>query len=118
MLLSDMGNWADDRLDEGCRVSSVASREMAAGLSTLSVSDVIALELLQARAMDQSHHAARFTSGRSVHGPERSAAVFAGTAVFSRKHDEIIFGGAESSCYPWYPIGAEGFVTSTSRRPK
>ena len=117
MLLSDMGNWADDRLDEGCRVSSVASLEMATGLSALSAMDLIAREVLLPSSWDQSQRARRFASGRSSDGRQRNGAMVAKTAVSARKHTEIMFRAVGASCYPRPPMGAKGVVANTSHRP-
>lgn len=57
---------------------------------------------------------ARFTPNRS---DLRRLAMPSGTAVSTQKHIEIIFEGAESSCYPWFSLGVEGIVSSTSHSP-
>ena len=117
MLLSDMGNWADDRLDEGCRVRSVASLEMAAGLSALSAMDILAREPVSPSGVDHSHHLTRFILRRSDHGQLRSRAILSGIAVSRPRPSEIMFRGFAASCYPRCSMGAEGVVTITSRRP-
>ena len=117
MLLSDMGNWADDRLDEGCRVSSVASLEMAAGLSALSGMDILAQRALRLSAMDHSRHNGCSSPGRLDDVQRRIAAARTETAVSTQKHTEIMFRAVGASCYPRPPMGAKGVVANTSHRP-
>jgi hypothetical protein len=95
-------------------VRSVASLEVAAGLPGLSgpVGDV--RNVVRPRGMDRSRGTERFTSHRS---DLRRLAMLSGTAVSTQKHIEISFEGADSSCYPWLSLGAEGIVSSTSRSP-
>ncbi|TFW59802.1 hypothetical protein CT676_18275 [Bradyrhizobium sp. MOS001] len=107
---------ADQRWNEGCGVSSVASPEMAAGLSAFSVTEVLAREL-SPRGMGRSSSAARSTPGHDDNGVPRSGSMFAGATVSRQNHTEIMFGGVGASCYSRYPMGAEGISTNTSRRP-
>ncbi|QOZ73379.1 hypothetical protein WN72_15290 [Bradyrhizobium arachidis] len=111
------GNRADNCPGEGCSVSSVASRDMAAGLSALPPMVVLAQGLARPFGMDQSRRAGRLTTGRLGSGRQRSRAIFAETAVSRQKHTEIMFGGATASCYLRRPMGAEGVVANTSHRP-
>jgi len=117
MLLSDLGNWADDRLDEGCRVSSVASLEMAAGLSALSAMDILAQRALRLSATDQSRHNGRSSPDRLDDVQRRIAAARTETAVSTQKQTEIMFRAVGASCYPRPPMGAKGVVANTSHRP-
>ncbi|PPQ18490.1 hypothetical protein CV770_15635 [Bradyrhizobium sp. AC87j1] len=116
-MLPRVGNRAGHCPDEGCGVSAVASREMAAGLQALSAMSVLARKPAPSLSMDQSQRAGRLLSDRFDHGQRRSAAMLAGTAVSRQKPTEIRFRGAVASCYPPYSMGAEGVVTNTSRRP-
>ncbi len=112
------GNRASYCPFEGYRVSSVASLEMAAGLLALSAMDVPARELLPPSRKD--HITTREASGSGSLGRSTGGIVamsFAGTAVSPRKHAEIMFGGVAASCVSSGLHGAEGVVTSTSRRP-
>ncbi|QHP72158.1 hypothetical protein EI171_35555 [Bradyrhizobium sp. LCT2] len=111
------GNRANFRPNEGCRVSSVASREMAAGLSALSAMDLLAREAFPPSRTDRSQRIVRSTLRRFDDGQLSSGAMFAGTAVSTQKHTEIMFRGAAASCYRWLSMGARGVVTNTSRRP-
>jgi hypothetical protein len=97
-------------------VSSVASRDMAAGLSALSAMDVLAREPMPPSAMDQSQHARRFKP-EHFDDSRHTGAMFAGTAVSTPKHTEILFGGAMASCYRRYSMGAAGIVVITSHGP-
>ncbi|MBW5436734.1 hypothetical protein FXB41_18845 [Bradyrhizobium canariense] len=110
------GNRANHRPYEGCGVSSVVSRDMAAGSSALSAMNVHGREPAPRSAMDQLQHARRFTTERFDDG-RRGDAIRAGTAVSRQKHTEILFGGAAASCYPQRSMGAKRVVTTTSHRP-
>ena len=105
------------RPDEGCGVSSVASREMAAGLQALSAMNAVARELAPSPSMDQSQRTKRFLADHFETERHRNAAMAAGTAVPQRNPAEIRFRGTAASCYPRSSMGAEGVVTITSRRP-
>src|SRR4029079_6915611 len=98
---------------EGCRVSSVASREMAAGLSALSAMDLLARAALSPSGTDQSKRIVRSTLRYFDNDQWRSGAMLAGTAISTQKHTEIMFRGATASCYPWFSMGATGVVTNT-----
>jgi hypothetical protein len=94
---------------KGCGVSSVVSRNMAAGSSVLSAIDVLAREPALPFAMDQLQDAGRFrierfTTERVDGGPRRDT-TRAGTAVSRQQHTEIMFGGAAASCYPRCSMG-------------
>ncbi|RZN11387.1 hypothetical protein CWO91_08915 [Bradyrhizobium genosp. SA-3] len=102
---------------EGYRVSSVASLEMAAGLSALSAIHVPAQPRLRSSRMDQSRRTKRLVPNRSDDCQWHRETMLAGTAVSSQKHTEFMFGGSVASCYPWCPTGAEGVVIDNSRRP-
>jgi hypothetical protein len=106
---------------EGCGVSSVVGRDMAAGSSALSAMNVLAQEPVPPSAMDQLQHARRFKIERfateRVDAGLRREAILAGTAVSRQQHTEIIFGGAAASCYPRRSMGAKEVVTTTSHRP-
>nr|QDP24775.1 hypothetical protein FNV92_22600 [Bradyrhizobium cosmicum] len=112
-MLPIAGNRASYRPGEGCRVSSVASLEMATGLSASSMTGVLA-RVLRNCAMDESHISGRSSPDTHDDGKPRSAGMSAGSA---QKHFEIMFGGADASCYPYCSTGAEGIATTISRRP-
>jgi hypothetical protein len=98
-------------------VSSVASLEVAAGLSALSAMDGFARKALLPSRMDQSQRVRRFASDCCSDRQQRSGAMIAGTAVSAQKHTEIMFRSAGASCYLWFSMGAEGITTNTSHRP-
>jgi hypothetical protein len=105
---------------EGCGVSSVVGRDMAAGSSALSAMNVLAQEPVPPSAMDQLQHARRFKIERFATervDAGRREAILAGTAVSRQQHTEIIFGGEAASCYPRRSMGAKEVVTTTSHRP-
>lgn len=103
---------------------SVASLEVAAGLPGLSGPEGDVRNIVRPRGMDRSREPRRFNFKRFSfkrfrfdRSDLRRLAMPSGTAISARKHIEINFGGAESSCYPWLSLGAEGIVSSTSRSP-
>ncbi|MET4475700.1 hypothetical protein ABIB66_000215 [Bradyrhizobium sp. F1.13.3] len=112
-------------------MSSVVSRDMAAGSSALSAMNVLAREPVPPSEMDQLQYAKRFTTERFTtecftierstterfDDGRRGEAARAGTAVSRQKHTEIMFGGAVASCYPRRSMGAKEVVTTTSHRP-
>ncbi|QAU40911.1 hypothetical protein XH86_26925 [Bradyrhizobium guangdongense] len=98
----------------GVGVRSVASRRMAAGLPGPTGPEAGMQDVLRPDETDQSRPLKRFTLHRS--GLLRRM-MPSGTAVSTQEHTEIVFEGTESSCYPWCSLGAEGIVSSTSRRP-
>ncbi|MCP3373673.1 hypothetical protein [Bradyrhizobium cajani] len=90
---------------------------MAAGLSALSVTDILAGERAPLCGLDQSLHVRRFAHDRIVMKHRRGGAMFVGTAISGQKLAEIMFGDARTPCYLRLSMGAEGIVTNTSRRP-
>ncbi|TFV79849.1 hypothetical protein E4K64_04210 [Bradyrhizobium frederickii] len=116
-MLAWAGNWVDCRPHKGCGVSSVASRERAAGLQAQSATTVFARKPASYPSVDQLQRAKRSLPNCFAHRQQRDAAMVAGTAVPRQKPTEIRFRGAVASCYPRYSRGAEGVVTITSRRP-
>jgi hypothetical protein len=90
---------------------------MAAGLQALSAMIVLARKPAPSPSTDQSQRAKRFLPDRFDKCPRRNAAMLAKTTVPQQKPSEIGFRGAAASCYPPYSMGAEGVVTTTSRRP-
>nr|AWM06317.1 hypothetical protein CIT39_07605 [Bradyrhizobium symbiodeficiens] len=101
----------------GCSVSSVASREMAAGLQALSAMNVVAREPASGLAMDPSQCATRSLEDGFENSRRRCAAMLAEVAVPQQKRAGIRFGGAVASWYPQNSMGAEEIVPITSRRP-
>ena len=93
---------------EGLGVSSVASREMAAGLPALSAMVDWPREPMAFRAMDRSRRGGRLLRDRLGHGQARCPASAAGTTILPQKHAGIRFGGKGAPCYPWSSMGAEG----------
>ncbi|RTM13241.1 MAG: hypothetical protein EKK33_12470 [Bradyrhizobiaceae bacterium] len=116
-MLPWAGNRADFRLYEGCGVSSVASRDMAAGLQALSAMIVFARTPAPFLPADQSSRATRLLAGRFENEQRRRVATPAGTAVPGQKRAEFRFGGAAASCYPCGSMGAGGGVAITSHKP-
>ena len=116
-MLPRLGNWASYCPLEGYRVSSVASLEMAAGLSALSGMDILAQRALRLSAMDHSRHDGCSSPGRLDDVQRRIAAARTETAVSTQKHTEIMFRAVGASCYPRPPMGAKGVVANTSHRP-
>ncbi|RQH13469.1 hypothetical protein EHH60_11110 [Bradyrhizobium sp. RP6] len=108
---------ADYRPAEGWGVSSVASREMAAGLPALSAMEILAGRQMPSPAMDRSHRARRLLPDQFGDGQWCCRSIVTGTAVPPQKHSEIRFGGAVASCYLWSLMRAKGGATNTSRRP-
>ncbi|QOZ11120.1 hypothetical protein XH96_28970 [Bradyrhizobium sp. CCBAU 51765] len=98
-------------------MSSVASREMAAGLPALSVMELHARRQMPSHAMDRSHRARRLLPDQFGDRQCCCGATAAGTTVSRQKHAEIRFGGAVASCYLWSSMRAKGGATDTSRRP-
>ena len=106
---------------------SVASLELAAGLPGPRGSRDGVGDDARSCAMDRSYLAKRFMFDRSDlldrsdmldRSDLRRGAMLSGTAVSTQNHIEIVFDGSDSSCYPWFSLGAEGIVSSTSRSPK
>jgi hypothetical protein len=124
VVLECAWGWESGELSpgRGVRVRSVASLEMAAGLPGLSGPEGGARDVARRRGMDHSRPAKRFifkrfTSDHFDFRCSRRGAMSIGSAVSAQKHTEIVFKGTESSCYPLLRVGAEGIVSSTSRRP-
>jgi hypothetical protein len=110
--------WGSGRLSHewGCGVSSVASREMAAGLSALSEIEILARARVRSPLMDRSHRVRRLLPEQFGDRQWRCMAIADGTAVPRQKHTDIGFGGAVASCYLRSSMGAEENVTNASRR--
>lgn len=98
---------------------SVASLEVAAGLPGLGGPEGDVRNAVRPRGMDRSRGPKRFSFKRFSFDLSdlRRLAMPSGTAVLTLKPIEINFEGAESSCYSWLSLGAEGIVSSTSRSP-
>jgi hypothetical protein len=90
---------------EGYRVSSVASREMAAGLPALSAMNGFARLPRLSPLMDRSHRLNRLFPQHFGDRLWCRMAMTAGNEVPQQKHTEIRFEGAVASCYLLFSMG-------------
>jgi hypothetical protein len=100
---------------EGYGVSSVASRETAAGLPVLTAMDGVARQSMPTPLRDRPPRVRRLlleqlgASPMAPHGEARE------NTVPQQKHTEFRFEGAVASCYLRSSMGAEGGVADRSR---
>ncbi|TGN88484.1 hypothetical protein EOW77_0013225 [Bradyrhizobium yuanmingense] len=102
---------------EGYDVSSVASREMAAGVPALTAMNGLAQESVLFAIAGSIAPRQAFAPGALLRSSKAPHGHASGNPVPQQKHTEIRFEGAVASCYLSSSMGAEGGVTDTSRRP-